>query len=263
LGGVTGAVLGSRSEAKKDVGTQLVNQTLERNRAGKNPESAEKTSGYDRLYNMLKMASDLDNPAELGMPTEDPPMVSPDPIGAPVGGPAMVPIAQSAEAMIGTSPRAVADANKAEMLQYISEDGQDGTLDMLEAAKVAHNKTRVLSFLDKEAAAEKKKHTGALIGAPTGAVLGGAGGALTAAHLINKFGPSSAGMGALPLITAGLIGGGVGGAALGGTAGGVIGNHFDKKRTKAEQAKAASMQTPDPMDRIKESLASIVAGMED
>lgn len=107
----------------------------------------QKTAGYDRLLNMLKMAADSDNPAQIGGQTEDPPLVSPDPIGTPVGGPAMVPIAQSSEAMINTSPLAVANANKDQMLQFISENGQDGTLGMLDATKMAAAKDRVLNVV--------------------------------------------------------------------------------------------------------------------
>lgn len=263
LGGHTGALIGGlagdvaggyyggmRSGNHHADGVLLASKTH-----GKSQESAEKTSGYDRLYNMLKMASDLDNPADFAPQTEDPPMVSPDPIGAPVGGPAMVPIAQSAEAMIGTSPRAVADANKAEMLQYISEDGQDGTLDMLEAAKVAHNKARVLSFLDKEAGVGQRLYNGVqntadfLVGAEEQFKNGPIRNALRSHSSYAGGKAETAGRIAAALTPAAIVGGGA--YALG------------KHKGKKEQAKAASMQTPDPMDKIKESLASIVAGMED
>jgi hypothetical protein len=111
-----------------------------------NDEEAEaeeaKVAGVLRIYEMLKVASALDNPPTILAPRVDEPgllLSTPDGLGTPAGGPVMIPEIQSNEAVIGSSARAITQAHNNEMLQYISENGADPTLDVvLDEAKTAY-----------------------------------------------------------------------------------------------------------------------------
>ena len=98
-----------------------------------------KIASIGRVYSLLKMASDVDNPAHIdAIPGSSILPSSPDGLGQPVGGWTPPPEWASNEAAIAASPRAIAEANKAQMLQFLSEGGQDPTVDaVLEHAKEA------------------------------------------------------------------------------------------------------------------------------
>jgi hypothetical protein len=104
-------------------------------------EEEAKVAGILRIYEMLKVASALDNPPTILAPRVDEPgllFATPDGLGTPAGGPLMIPEIQSNESVIGSSARAIIQAHNDEMLQYISENGEDPTVDaLLDGAKVA------------------------------------------------------------------------------------------------------------------------------
>jgi len=120
--------------------------------AEEDEEEAEeaKVAGVLRIYEMLKVASALDNPPMIMAPRVDEPgllLSTPDGLGTPAGGPLMIPEIQSNESVIGSSARAITQAHNAEMLQYISENGADPTLDvLLDEAKTA-SLIRILGVL--------------------------------------------------------------------------------------------------------------------
>ena len=109
-----------------------------------------KVAGVIRVFEMLKVASALDNPPMIMAPRVDEPgllLSTPDGLGTPAGGPLMIPEIQSNESVIGSSARAITQAHNDEMLQYISENGADPTLDvLLDEAKTA-SLIRILGVL--------------------------------------------------------------------------------------------------------------------
>jgi len=109
-----------------------------------------KVAGILRVYEMLKVASALDNPPMILAPRVEEPgllLATPDGLGTPAGGPVMIPEIQSNESVIGSSARAITQAHNDEMLQYISENGADPTLDvLLDEAKTA-SLIRILGVL--------------------------------------------------------------------------------------------------------------------
>lgn len=119
-----------------------------------------KIASIARVYSLLKLASDVDNPAHIdAVPNSSILPSSPDGLGQPVGGWTPPSEWASNEAAIAASPRALADANKAQMLQFISEGGQDPTIDaMLEHAKEASfNRIFGLLKFAEEAAEEEEE----------------------------------------------------------------------------------------------------------
>jgi len=119
-----------------------------------------KIASIARVYSLLKIASDVDNPSSVATaPGSSILPSSPDGLGQPVGGWTPPPEWASNDAAIAASPRAIADANKAQMLQFISESGQDPTMDaMLEHAKEASfNRIFGLLKFAEEAASEEEE----------------------------------------------------------------------------------------------------------
>lgn len=129
-----------------------------------------KVAGVLRVFELLKVASAVDNPPNIvGERVEDPGLLlySPDGLGTPAGGPFAIPEIQSNESAIQASGRDLVRRNNAGILNYISESGEDPTEDLLlDNAKTA-SLVRILEILP-----DVEKHAGflsALKAAPTGA----------------------------------------------------------------------------------------------
>jgi hypothetical protein len=164
-------------------------------------EEEAKVAGILRIYEMLKVASALDNPPTILAPRVDEPgllFATPDGLGTPAGGPLMIPEIQSNESVIGSSARAITQAHNDEMLQYISENGEDPTVDaLLDGAKVAAlseayllelankvPKAKVLEYLHADkliSSPAARAAIGAGVGGAVGAVAGGEGNRLRGA----------------------------------------------------------------------------------
>lgn len=116
-------------------------------------EEEAKVAGVIRIFEMLKIASALDNPPMIMAPRVDEPgllLSTPDGLGTPAGGPVVIPEIQSNEAVINSSARAITQAHNDEMLQYISENGGDPTLDaLLDEAKTAGYETLARGYMGK------------------------------------------------------------------------------------------------------------------
>jgi hypothetical protein len=173
-----------------------------------------KEAGIGRVYEMLKVASDLDNPANIIAPREEEPgllLAGPDGVGTPAGGPLMIPEIQSNEAVTAADGLDLTEQFNNELLQYISENGYDPTTELLldEAApqaKIAQEGGRDLSY-----------GTGVRRGAAIGSTLGGLSGLALGYPIARSFGatPGQAMLaGAAPAL---------GGALSGGITGGAIG----------------------------------------
>ncbi len=154
LGGLAGYALGKAVKGDMAVAGAKAQTIFEEEMDRRRLEEIRKTASVNRVYALLKMASDLDNPAEISMSTEDPPLTSPDPIGTPIGGKAVILPVQSNESVIATSPLTVTNSNKQQMLQFISEDGLDTTLEENFDTTKAASLRRVLDHL--------KGHSGAI-----------------------------------------------------------------------------------------------------
>lgn len=97
-------------------------------------EEQSKVAGVLRVFELLKVASAVDNPPNIvGERVEDPGLLlhSPDGLGTPAGGPFAIPEIQSNESVIQASGRDLVRRNNAGILNYITESGEDPTEDLL------------------------------------------------------------------------------------------------------------------------------------
>ena len=173
-----------------------------------------KEAGIGRVYEMLKVASDLDNPANIIAPREEEPgllLAGPDGVGTPAGGPLMIPEIQSNEAVTAADGLDLTEQFNNELLQYISENGYDPTTELLldEAApqaKIAQEGGRDLSY-----------GTGIRRGAAIGSTLGGLSGLALGYPIARSFGvtPGQAMLGAAAPALGAALSGGITGGAIG------------------------------------------------
>jgi hypothetical protein len=201
-----------------------------------------KVAGVLRVFELLKMASAVDNPPNIvGERVEDPGLLlhSPDGLGTPAGGPFAIPEIQSNESVIQASGRELVRRNNAGILNYISESGEDPTEDLLlDNAKHAFLLEAGLGHMGGNHGIEESglradqreaAHGRMGLGAAGYGILGGMGGGV---------------LGALP----GALAGSIGGATLGGLAGGAAGAYMAGKsrgryhaQTVRDDVKTASL----------------------
>lgn len=130
--GLPGAAIGAGLGALGSLGVTAIQRKRAVNRIAQ--QEAAKEAGVGRVYEMLKVASDLDNPANIIAPREEEPgllLSSPDGLGTPAGGPFLIPEIQSNESVMGTEGLDLTEQFNNELLQYIGENGYDPTTELL------------------------------------------------------------------------------------------------------------------------------------
>ena len=130
--GLPGAAIGAGLGALGSLGVTAIQRKRAVSRIAQ--QEAAKEAGIGRVYEMLKVASDLDNPANIIAPREEEPgllLSSPDGLGTPAGGPFLIPEIQSNESVMGAEGLDLTEQFNNELLQYIGENGYDPTTELL------------------------------------------------------------------------------------------------------------------------------------